>query len=258
VRRWVWARPLSAPARQRSGWHAACAAQIICIRTRTCGSPARCSSFATSRALDEIKPSARRWAWAPPRKCAATNSCRLACVLCSYVNKAQTSPLHEFEAARQPHGRPSALVPPGAAHRRVGAPALRRTCRLCSCVSKAQNSHLPEFGAAQQPHGRPGALVPPGASATERGRCPACARPQTRAGWHAPRAAVLPRPRTLTCPSLERRGSRTAGRERLCRLAPARPARGRRPESARPKLAAAGMRAAQLCQQGPEQSPARV
>ncbi len=141
VRRWVWARPLSAPARQRSGWHAACAAQIICIRTRTCGSPARCSSFATSRALDVIKPSARRWAWAPPRKCAATNSCRLACGLCSYVNKAQTSPLHEFEAARQPHGWPGAHVPLGAAHRRVGAaqnvrgpklaPAHMRPAQLC-------------------------------------------------------------------------------------------------------------------------------
>ena len=114
VRHWVWARPLSAPARQRSGWHAACAAQIICIRTRTCGSPARCSSFATSRALDVIKPSARRWAWAPPRKCAATNSCRLACGPRSCVSKAQNSHLPEFEAARQPHGRPSALVPPGA------------------------------------------------------------------------------------------------------------------------------------------------
>ena len=71
----------------------------------------------------------------------------------------------EFGAARRPHKRPGALVPLGATHQCVGAPALRLACGPRSCVNKAQNSHLPEFGAAQQLHGRPGALTPPGASA---------------------------------------------------------------------------------------------
>ena len=97
---------------------------------------------------------------------------------------------------------------------------LRRTCGPRSCVSKAQNSHLPEFEAARQPHGRPSALVPPGASAVGRGRRPECARLQTRSGWHAVCAAVLTRPRTVTCPSLARRDSPTAARARLCRWAP--------------------------------------
>ncbi len=50
----------------------------------------------------------------PPKTCAAPNSLRLACGPCSCVNKAQNSHRPVFGAARQPHGRPGALVPPGA------------------------------------------------------------------------------------------------------------------------------------------------
>ena len=78
-----------------------------------------------------------------------------------------------------------------------------------------------------------------------------------RSGWHAGRAAVLTRPRTATCPSLARRNSCTAGRARLHRQAPAR--QGGRGSSARRRASApADIRAAQLCQQGPEHSPARA
>ena len=108
------------------------------------------------------------------------------------------------------------------------------TLRPRSCVSKAQNSHLPEFGAARQPHGRPSALVPLGASATGAWAPPSSVRPQTRSGAHAACAAVLTRPRTVTCPSLARRGSRTAGRARLCRWAPARPSVGATQQCAAP------------------------
>ena len=111
-------------------------------------------------------------------------------------------------------------------------PAGMRPVQLCQQGPEHSPARVWRGATAARPAGRACAA---GRHTPARGRRPERARPQTCSGAHAACAAVSARPRTVTCPSLKRRGSRTAGRARLCRLAPARPERGRRPERARPQ-----------------------
>ena len=124
--------------------------------------------------------------------CAAPNSLRLACGLRSCVNKAQNSHLPEFGAARQPHGRPGALVPLGAAHRRVGAAQHVRGSKLAPAGMRPV--HLCQQGPEQSP----ACFWRGAAAARPAGRACAAWRQRDRA-WAPPRECAATNSLRLAC-----------------------------------------------------------